>query len=187
MANKIKYGLSKCYYAIWNEAEDTYATPVAIPGAVSLTLDQQGGETRFRADNIDYWTTYSNNGYSGSFEIAKLPESFKVDVLGEQVDATTGIQYELATAKPKAFALLCQMEGDEESVRMAFYNCKCSRPSQGSQTTSGDSIEPVTESIDINASARPVDNVIKGAVAEGGASFDAWFTEVKKPTITQGE
>ena len=183
MANKVKFGLSKAFYAVWTEEGDTYAVPVALPGAVSLTLDQQGGETNFRADNVDYWTTYANGGYSGSLELAKVPDAFKIDVLGETMDATNGIQYELGTAKPKAFALLFQVEGDDEAIRFAFYNCKCSRPSVGSQTTGADSIDPVTETLEITAKARPVDDLIKGVAVEGSASYAEWFTAVKKPTI----
>ena len=73
---KVKYGLSNVYYAIFNEEDGTYGTPVAIPGAVSLSLDQEGETTPFRADNIDYWTSVSNNGYSGSIEVALVPDSF---------------------------------------------------------------------------------------------------------------
>lgn len=183
MANKVKFGLSKCYYAVWTEEGDTYATPVALPGAVNLSLTQSGGETNFRADNVDYWTTFSNGGYSGSLELAKVPDAFKVDVLGEAMDATNGIQYELGNAQPKAFALLFQVEGDDEGIRFAFYNCKCSRPAVESQTTSGDSIEPATETLDITAKARPVDDLIKGVAVEGSSSYADWFTAVKKPTI----
>lgn len=44
MANKIKYGISRCYYAKITETDGvvTYATPVALAGAVNLTLDQSG-------------------------------------------------------------------------------------------------------------------------------------------------
>lgn len=183
MANKVKFGLSKCYYSVWNESADTYATPVALEGAVTLTLDQQGNETNFRADNIDYWTTFANSGYSGSLELAKVPDAFKVDVLGEVVDANSGIQYELGTAQPKPFALLFQIEGDDEAFRLAFYNCKCSRPSVGSNTTAADSIEPVTETIDITAKARPTDGLIKGVATETASAYANWFASVTKPTI----
>lgn len=183
MANKVKFGLSRCYYAVWNETADTYGAPVALPGAVNLNLDQQGGETVFRADNVDYWVTFANGGYSGSLELAGVPESFRTDVLGELNDATNAIRYELGSAQPQPFALLFQVEGDDEAIRFAFYNCKCSRPSVASQTTEADAINPVTDTLNITAKARPVDDLIKGVAVEGSTSYADWFTAVKKPTL----
>ena len=55
MANKIKYGLKNVYYAKITEGTGgtiTYGTPVAIPGAVSMSLDAQGEISKFYADNI---------------------------------------------------------------------------------------------------------------------------------------
>lgn len=186
MANKVKYGLSNCYYAVLDETAGTYGTPVAMPGAVNLSLDQQGETNKFRADNIDYFVSLSNNGYEGDLELALIPDSFRTDVLGEIVDQSTGLQYERADAKPKAFALLFQFEGDQNATRHVLYYCKASRPQVASQTTE-ETIEPVTETVSITATARVVeiDNadvpIVKGKCKEADSGYANFFTAVIVP------
>ena len=79
MANKINYGIKNVYYAVATIGSNntaTYSTPVALPGAVSLTLDQEGDNNIFYADNIAYFSTYANDGYTGSLELALIPDDF---------------------------------------------------------------------------------------------------------------
>ena len=185
MANKVKYGLSNCYYAVLDETADTYGTPVAMPGAVNLSLDQEGETNNFRADNMDYYVSVSNNGYSGDLELALIPDSFLTDVMGEVV-GTNGLQYEIADAKPKAFALLFQFEGDEHATRHVLYNCKATRPTLASQTTDT-SIEPVTETISLTAIAKEftIDTstvkVVKAKCKPTDTAYDNFFTAVQTP------
>lgn len=187
MANKVKFGLSNCYYAVLDEDAGTYGTPVRLPGAVNLSLDQQGETNKFRADNIDYYTSISNNGYQGDLELALVPASFLTDVMGELTDSASGIKYEVADAKLKPFALLFQFEGDEKATRHVLYYCKATRPTLASQTTE-ETIEPVTETISITATARVVtiDNVekplVKGRCEEGDTGYSGFFSAVVVPT-----
>ena len=97
-ANKVKFGLSQLYYSVLTETdgEYTWATPVAIPGAVNISLDPSGETSTFRADNIDYYVTASNNGYEGDLEVAIFPESFRTDVLGETSTETDNVLIENA-------------------------------------------------------------------------------------------
>ncbi len=153
-ANKIKYGLKNVYYAIATIAANgsaTYGTPVAFPGAVSLSLDPEGDRSPFYADNIEYWVGQVNNGYSGSLEVARVIDSFKKDVLGYTED-TKHVLYEDANTDAVHFALIFQFEGDQRATRHVMYNCTASRPSTSGNTKS-DTIEPQTESLDISASS----------------------------------
>ena len=190
MANKVKFGLSNAYYSVYDESAKTYGTPVALPGAVNLSLDQEGETNKFRADNTDYYVSISNNGYSGDLELALIPDSFRTDVLGEVVDSGNGLQYEKANAMPKAFALLFQFEGDVEATRHVLYYCKASRPTIASQTTDT-TIEPVTETISITATAvgmtvGGVQNVpvVKAKCGTTDSAYSTFFSAVKVPTTT---
>ena len=62
---KVRFGLSKLYYAVLTEgATNAWATPVAIPGAVSMDLENNGTDNTFYADNVAYYKSSANNGYT---------------------------------------------------------------------------------------------------------------------------
>lgn len=183
MANKIKYGIKNVYYAVATAGTGgvlTYATPVAIPGAVSLSMEAQGDTNTFYADNIAYFTSTANNGYQGDLEVALLPDSFRVDVLGEELD-TKGFYVESVNGSNIEFALLFQFEGDEAATRHCLYRCTASRPAV-SGSTKEESIEPQTESITITAMPRINDEVIKSRCPSTASDYATWFSAVVEPT-----
>lgn len=187
MANKVKYGLKNVYYAIATDDGTgalTYGTPVAWKGAVSLSLDAQGDTNNFYADNILYFTSTANNGYQGDFECALIPDSFRTDVLGEELDAK-GFYVERAGKPTVEFALLFQFEGDENATRHCLYRCSASRAAVNGNTVE-ESIEPQTESITLTAMPRINDEVVKSRCAydeETTSAYQKWFTEVQTPTV----
>lgn len=187
MANKIKYGISKCYYAVATDDGTgtlTYGTPVALPGAVSLSMDAQGDTNTFYADNIAYFTSTANNGYQGDLELALLPNGFRTDVLGETLDAK-GFYTEKADAPTVEFALLFQFEGDESATRHCMYRCVASRPAT-SGSTKEESIEPQTESLTITAMPRIKDALVKARCpysTSTSSSYATWFSAVQEPTV----
>lgn len=187
--NKVKYGLKNVYYAIATMAADgsaTYGTPVRWPGAVNLTLDQQSERTTFRADNVDYWVGNSNSAYEGDFESAIVPDEFKTDVLGYRKDAD-GVLYEPAKPADVHFALLFQFDGDAKNLRRAMYNCVATPPGETGQTT-GEQVEPQTETLSIRASSVYIPSLdidlVKASTNPDTDStvYDDWFDAVKVPT-----
>ena len=187
MANKIKYGLRNCYYAVATDDGTgtlTYATPVALPGAVSLSLDPQGDSNPFYADDIIYFQSTSNNGYSGSLELALIPDAFRKDVLGE-LESTNGLLVEKDNAPVVEFALLFEFQGDDKATRHAMYRCTAARPSAGSQTKDS-GITPQTETINVTAMPRISDHIVKAKVPQTATAYASWFTAVVEPTFTTG-
>lgn len=187
--NKIKYGLKNVYYAVATIAADgsaTYDTPVAFPGAVSLSLDPQGENTPFYADNIVYWVGVANTGYEGDLEIARVIDSFKTDVLGYQTD-NKGVLVEDANANAVHFALLFQFEGDVKATRHVMYNCTATRPGANGNTKE-DTVEPGTESVTITATtiynASYDTDIVKAETNEATdtTTYSGWFTAVYTPT-----
>ena len=71
-ANKVKYEIKNVYVVPIEHEEGgnvTYGTPVAWEGIKSFTLDPEGDTNTCYADSTAYFTTNSNNGYSGSIEM----------------------------------------------------------------------------------------------------------------------
>lgn len=187
MANKVKYGLSKVYYAIATIDSTThaatYATPKAFPGAVSMSLDQQGELTPFRADNIDYWVGNSNNGYQGDLEMALITDDFRKDILG-QVEDANGMIVELKDVEAVHFALLFQFEGDDKATRHVLYNCTATRPASAGSTTT-DTIEPQTETVQVTASSifntSFGQEIVKASCKDGDSDYENFFSAVVQP------
>lgn len=190
MANKVKFGLKNVYYSIVTETVTSgvisysYATPVHIPGAVNLSLDIEGDTNTFYADNTAFYQSIANNGYSGSLEMALIPDSFRTAALGE-IATTNKVLAEYSDAKPHAFALAFQVEGDENETCYWYYNVIASRPNV-EQNTTEDTIEPTTETLDVSVAPRIKDGLvrIKSSDETPAATITSWFSAVIEPTLT---
>ena len=189
MANKIRYGISNVYYAVATIAANgtaTYASPVALPGAVSLSMEPQGDRTPFYADNIEYYVSSSNTGYDGTLEVALLTDAFKKNILGYRED-TKHVFVEDMEAQPIHFALIFQFEGDESARRHVLYNCTAQRPGENG-STKNETIEPQTESISIRASGIYVSAISKWLVkaettgTTATADYNSFLTAVYTPS-----
>ncbi len=176
--NKVKFGLKNVHYAPITEAGTVinYATPVHIPGAVNLTLDADGEEVAFYADDREYFEENTNNGYTGSLEMALIPDSFRVDVLGDVLD-TNNVLIENKEAKVRKFALLFEFDGDVNKVRHIMYNVLADRPSVTGSTKTKTK-DPQTESM--NIAARPAVDTgdVKAKCPQGSDAYSDFFEAV---------
>lgn len=181
MANKVQFGLKNVYYATitYGSTGITYGTPVAWPGAVSIGFSAEGDANKFFADNAPYFTGVANNGYSGDFECAKIPDSFRKDIMLESYDTTKKIYTENANVQPKEFALLFEFDGDDSATRYVFYNCKMTRTGVEGETTT-DSVEVKTVTANITASPR-ADGVVKASCDDAtSTAYTGWYTSVQE-------
>lgn len=147
MANKVKFNIKNVHYAV--KTEEGYATPVAIPGAVSISLEPQGEHEPFYADGIEYYIASSNSGYEGDLEVALIPDQFRKDVLKE-VEDENKVLIENTDVEPAKFALGFDIDGNEKTTKFWFFNCTATRPGTNAQTNEG-SKNPITDTITISA------------------------------------
>lgn len=183
--NKVKFGLSNVHVAKITKGENgaiTYGTPFKIPGAVNLSLDAEGDNEPFYADNMKYYESYANNGYSGELEIAKIPDEFLKEVLGQTIDSVGGV-LETINDVISPFAFMYQIEGDETGTRFCYYNATVSRPSTEASTTE-DTKTPNTDTLSITTSAREDNGQVRYKLALSDTNkteYDAFFDEVPEP------
>ena len=184
MGNKVKDNLKNVHAAKLTKNEDgtyTYATPQAIPGAVSISLDAEGDSSPFYADGIVYFRSTANNGYSGDLEIALIPEWFRTDILKETLDKNGVLVESSNVTEMEKFALLFEFDGDVRCIRHVLYNCSASRPSIESETKE-DTIEPGTEKLSLTADPRE-DGLVKSRTGDStsDATYADWYKKVYIP------
>lgn len=190
--NKVRFGLKNVYYALLTEAADSstnnsFGTPKAVPGAVSMTMDSNGTDGTFYADNVAYYKTFANNGYTGSLEMARITDEMLEDVWGMTVE--NGILTEKNNVQPKPFALMFQISGDKNEELYVLYRVvPTSKPSMGSETVA-EQVEPGKQTFDFQALP-----LVTGPSYQAGKVFGrtveststairtAWFTDVQIAT-----
>lgn len=179
--NKVRFGLKNVHYATVTFATDgtpTYGTPVAIPGAVNLSLSRTGETYNFYADDGVYYELGNNAGYEGDLEIAMIPDSFRTACLGETLD-NKNVLMEEGNPTPGHFALLFEFTGDVNAIRHVLYNCTATQNDVAGQTK-GENVEVQTETLNLTAKALPGGGRVK---AKTGTTTDAtvyagWYEAV---------
>ena len=170
--NKVKFGLRNVHIFPIEDENDTkitYGKVIKLPGAVNLSLSIEGDENTFYADDIPYYSTFSNNGYSGDLEIAKITDEFIVGILGQQKDENG--------------AIIESINGDVKATRNILYKVTASRPS-AEHSTIGETKEPQTDTLSIKAIARSNDGRIKAKLYEGQTGYDTFYDNVYEGKIT---
>jgi len=183
--NKVVFGLKNCHYSVISVDDTTgntvYGTPVALKGAVEISLEPRGETSDFYADDILYYTTSTNAGYEATLTIANITNDFRRDVLGETMHGTDLTMTENTNARPEKIAFLFEFDGDQKAVRHCLYNCTVTRPSITSATKT-ETAEPQSQELTMISAPRE-DGVVKRSttVDTPPAIYDAWYSAVYEP------
>lgn len=184
---KIQFGVSDVAYSVYDDSTGKYGAWVPLPGCTQLTLSPEGSTDSTYADNITFYTSTKNSGYTGSVTLLSIPDSLRTDVFGEV--NKSGLLYEITTAIPKTVALRFRVDGNVRNELTILYNVTLARPS-GDNSTNEDSLSIKNYSMDITASGRDftvdgaVINVVKATVensTEGAKTYAKVLSEVVTP------
>lgn len=183
--NKVKFNIKNAHVALKQTDESgriIYNTPFPVPGSVSVSLEPQGELSPFYADGIKYYVSSSNGGYEGDWEMALLTDEFRQKILNEIIDKNK-VMLEVGESKINEFAFGFEIDGDIRGTRFWFYNCVATRPTTESSTVE-DTIEPVTDTLSISASAAEVSTdgkmYVRAKTTEESdeALYSKWFDSV---------
>lgn len=182
--NKCKYGLKNVYIAPINDIDLTkkdgtayvYGTPFACPGAQSLNLNNQYASASIAADDDpDYITLQQNNGYDGELQVVELVEEFEKQIIG----IVNGV--EDANTKPKAFAILCEFDGDKKKARRCLWHCELTQLPNITHSTKDGNLKVDNDTIKIKVVMRKDNGKLSAKAYEGWTVYDDMFTAVPKP------
>ena len=181
--NKVRFGLSNVYIGTYtdNNGSVTLGTAKAQKGAVNLTLDPELEENVFYADNVKYYVSAMDNGFSGSMEVAKFDDDIKTGFLGYVALTGGGIAHVKNAVKPKVY-IMGQAEGDAKSRRFIIYNVTLGQI-QFEAATTEDTVEPATETIDINVTGDNKTGITIAEYLEGEGAYDTLFSNPPVPAL----
>lgn len=185
---RIRYGLKNLYYAPITYGGDgvtiTYATPIALPGAKSISLSAAGDAMDEYADDVRWYHMDANQGYDGTleFEDTAAGDTFQATVLGLTTDQDDTV-WETNADQTTEFALLGEFSlagGTETGKRFALMRCVISRPELSGQTKeSGITVQ--TNTVNISAMPTPKDGLVKATADSSADSYATWFSAVVAP------
>lgn len=182
--NRYYHGLSNVHYSVVTETTDsktgevatTYGTVKAWKGAVGISFDSEASLDNFFADNGVYAVTSKNSGYTGSLEIAQIPDDVYTDVYG-QTKSTDGLITETDTDVKKYIALMFEFATDTQARRVCFYKVALSLPTVEGNTDE-DTIEVQTRTLDLTAVPRPDDGKIKTFTTVDATAYATFYNAV---------
>lgn len=176
--NEINYGLRNCYYALKDDLK-----PLPLKGAISLRLDSQiDTQTKRLASNnatgfINTPIGLSDKGYTGTLELASLPDTFMNDVLGYYKDDNGIIIKRRQTVKH--FILLTEEQSNNNNGRRYQYlNCTCTGHNINAQTTD-EKITPNTITLQLIVSPN-LDGIVYKIIrkSDNETIYNDWFNKV---------
>lgn len=181
MSNKIVFGISNLHFGRFTVNADksvTMGEPYHLPGAVRLALDAQTDESKTHADNIVYWSCYSDSGYDGEIESALITDYFKLTFLGYKQLNDGGIG-NVGAPVPQVY-MMFESDGDENKRRGIIYGIDLGGISNELATEEGTK-DPATSTMPFTAYGDPGTKILRANYSPGDGRYDTLFTDPPAP------
>ena len=182
--NKVMFGISNLHVGTYNVSSGgtvTLGAPYHQKGAVGLSMEPEGDSNDFYADNTKYWSGYSDQGFTGTVEVAKFDDEFKKQFLNYVELADGGIAKIKGASRPNTYVAF-QTEGDAQARRVIMYNVSWAEPQREYNTTE-DSTEPATDSSDITVSGDNDTGITVVTYNPGDSAYNTLFTSPPVPSL----
>lgn len=183
MANKVEFGISNLHVGTYTESNGTVTlgTPYHQKGAVNFAPEQDAENNVFYADNISYWSEYTEGPFEGDLEVALFDDAFKTQFLGYKTLTNGGLAQVKGSVKPNVY-IAFEIEGDSEKRRAIFYNCTLGTITREYATVE-DSKEPATETLGMTCIGDNVSGVTIATFKPGDTEYDVLFTQPTAPVV----
>ena len=184
MANKVLFGFSDLYigtYTVGSGGAVTMGSPYHQKGAVGFSPEPSNDENNFRADNINYYTSYGTGARSGDLEVAMFDKQVKTDYMG-YVELDDGGLAEIKNAAKTNIYIMFEVQGDEAARRIIFYNGKMG-PITRNYNTTDETIEPVTETVPVNFVGDNETGITMVTYEQGDSGYESLFTNPPAPEL----
>ena len=162
----------------------TYATPILVPGTVSLSMETESSVDPFYADGIAYYMPSGATSTTGTLENALFPVDVLKDIYGYITDSNSNL---LETdAAPSEFGMQFACDSDEGEVYFTYYRVSSNKPGINLQTSeTSATINP--QSVEISASTINLaggQRVLKSYATRTATNYANYFTAITVPTLT---
>lgn len=184
MANKVVFGLENVHVCTYTAAADgtvTLGTPLHVPGAVNMSLEPESEENSFYADNVKFYTSYSDNGFTGELEMAMFPDEFKTQFLN-YTELTGGGLAQVKGVQNKDVCIMFEAKGDAEKRRCILYNVALGGINREYATTT-ESNEPQTASLSFTVNGDNKTGVVKAEYPQTASAYETLFTAPPTPAL----
>lgn len=186
MANKVEFGISNLHVGTYTVGENgavTLGTPYHQKGAISFSPEQESNKNTAYADNIVYWSEYTDGPFTGDLVTMLFDDDFLTQFMGYRRLSNGGLANVKNAVKPNVY-IAFDIEGDAEKRRAIFYNCSLGAINRSYETIE-DEKEPANETLPISCVGDNATGVTKATFKPTDAGYDTLYTAPAAPAFAE--